>query len=313
MTLAPGAVLALLVLIDAVPVAPGGEAPRPGADRPRVALTFDDLPIHGPLPPGTSRIDIARGILAALAAAHAPPTYGFVNAKGLQDAPETGEFLRLWRAAGHPLGNHTFSHMDLHASSVEAFGQDVLANEPTLHGMGGGDWHWFRFPYLREGETLEKQRAVAAFLKDRGYRVAEVTISFDDYAYNEPYARCLARNDTAALDWLKESYLRRAGESLTAARAAAEGVFGRDIAHVMLLHVGGFQRVTLPGLLDLLQRRGFQLVTLEEAQRDPAYASDPGVAFASGATLLDRMTAARKVPAAPGPEPPFARLEALCR
>src|SRR5262249_13276783 len=82
----------------------------PSADAeppPRIALTFDDLPAHAALPPGLSRVDVARRILAALAAHHAPATYGFVNAKGLEGAPENEEVLRAWREAGHPLGNHT--------------------------------------------------------------------------------------------------------------------------------------------------------------------------------------------------------------
>src|SRR6185369_13497010 len=155
--------LALILLAAAsAAAAPGPAAP---AARTKVALTFDDLPVHGPLPPGTTRADVARSIVATLKAAKAPATYGFINAKGIRDAPETAEFLDIWRAAGHPLGNHTFSHMDLHTNSVEAFEQDALANEPTLKAtMGSGDWHWFRYPYLREGETIEKRHAIAAFL-----------------------------------------------------------------------------------------------------------------------------------------------------
>jgi (4-O-methyl)-D-glucuronate---lignin esterase len=94
-----------------------------------VALTFDDLPAHGPLPKGMTRIDIAKTIIHALQSAQAPPTYGFVNAKALADDPSTAEVLRLWREAGFPLANHTFSHMDLNANTVENFEQDLLADE----------------------------------------------------------------------------------------------------------------------------------------------------------------------------------------
>jgi len=205
----------------------------------RVALTFDDLPAHAALPPGLSRADVARSVIAALQAHHAPPTYGFVNAKRLDDEPASAEVLRLWRAAGHLLGNHAFSHMDLHASTPEAFEKDVLANEETLRAsMGDQDWHWFRFPYLHEGDTPEKRVAVTGFLADQRYRVAEATMSFDDWAYNDPYARCAAKNDDEAIEWMKQSYLRRAAESITAAQEAARLVYGRDIAHVMLLHIG---------------------------------------------------------------------------
>jgi peptidoglycan-N-acetylglucosamine deacetylase len=288
-------------------------SPSPAAARARVALTFDDLPVHAALPSGKTRLDIAKSIVESLKAHQAPPTYGFVNAKALEEDPQNLEVLRLWRAAGHPLGNHTYSHIDLHANPVEAFEQDLIANEKTLIAtMDGEDWHWLRYPYLREGDTLEKRRAVREFLGQRGYRVAEVTLSFDDYAYNDPYARCLARDDQPAIDWLKESYLTRAGESLAAGQDEARRIWGRDIAHVMLLHIGGFQIVMLPRLLDLLADRGFQLVTLQEAQGDPAYATDPDTPSPGGATLLDQMMRIRGLPRSERSQAPFARLDGLC-
>jgi peptidoglycan-N-acetylglucosamine deacetylase len=301
--------LALILLAAASAAA----APAPAA-RTKVALTFDDLPVHGPLPPGTTRADVARSIVATLKAAKAPATYGFINAKGIRDAPETAEFLDIWRAAGHPLGNHTFSHMDLHTNSVEAFEQDTHANEPTLKAsMSGGDWHWFRYPYLREGETLDKRHAVAEFLKAHGYRVAEVTLSFDDYAYNDPYARCVAAKDSAGVAWLKESYASRAAAELSRGRDEAKRLYGHDIGHVMLLHVGAFQMVMLPKLMDLLRDGGFDLVTLPEAQADPAYtASESDVATKGGSTLLERTRAARGLTPPPGDDT-FAKLGALCK
>src|SRR5258707_7859492 len=45
----------------------------------RIAITFDDLPAHGPLPPGETRLEVASKIIAALHNAHVPPIYGFVN------------------------------------------------------------------------------------------------------------------------------------------------------------------------------------------------------------------------------------------
>jgi len=42
-------------------------------DSPGVALTFHDLPAHGPLLPGLIRVDIIKGIIHSLQAVHAPP------------------------------------------------------------------------------------------------------------------------------------------------------------------------------------------------------------------------------------------------
>ena len=102
-----------------------------------VVLTFDDLPAHATLPPGMTRVDIAKSIIQALQTAQAPPVYGFVNTKRPEAAPEDKQVLQLWRDAGFPLGNHAFSHMDLHTNSLAAFEQDVLADEPILREFMG--------------------------------------------------------------------------------------------------------------------------------------------------------------------------------
>jgi peptidoglycan/xylan/chitin deacetylase (PgdA/CDA1 family) len=277
----------------------------------RVALTFDDLPVHGPLPPGLSRVDVVRRIAEALGSHRAPPVYGFINGKAADEDAEGREVLRVWRAAGNPLANHSFSHMDLHAASVAAFEQDVIANEAVLRAfMSDGDWRWFRYPFLREGDTPEKYRAVRAFLKERGYRVAQVTLDFHDYAYNDPYARCLARGDKGALAWLEKQYIEQAAASLVDGQAAARSIFGRDIPHVMLLHVGGFQTVMFPRLLDLLSLRGFVLTTLEEAQADPAYESVPSRDANWSGSLLDQMR--RDPPSGQSLDALFERLARLC-
>jgi lysophospholipase L1-like esterase len=288
--------------------------PGTAAETKEVALTFDDLPAHASLPPGMTRADIARSIIQALQNAHALPVYGFVNAKRLEEAPENKQVLELWRDAGFPLGNHAFSHMDLHTNSLAAFEQDVLADEPVLRElMGDQDWHWFRFPYLREGETREKHRAVMAFLKDHGYRVAEVTLTFSDQTYNDPYARCVAKNDTQAIEWMKESYLSRAAEELSVRQAMAKQIYGHDIKHVMLLHIGGFETVMLPKLLGLLQQRGYKLITLQEAESNPAYAIDPDLPAQTAGTLLDQMMTARHLTAPQRSPAPSDKLEGLCR
>lgn len=290
-----------------------GQDARRSALGHRVALTFDDLPVHGALPPGMSRSDVVRSIIEALRAHRVPPTYGFVNAKGVENEPDHVEVLRLWRAAGQPLGNHTFSHMDLHANTIEAFEQDVIANEATLRmQMGGDDWHWFRYPYLHEGETIEKRRAAARVLAQRGYRVAEVTLNFDDWSFSDPYARCLARGDTAAVTWIKEHYLRRAAESLSKDLHNTMLTFGRDINHVMLLHLGAVSAAMLPRLLGLLESRGFTFVTLQEAEADVAYAAEVRP-LPSGGTWIDHVIATKGIKVSAAADDTLARLEAICR
>jgi peptidoglycan-N-acetylglucosamine deacetylase len=298
-------------------VAAAGASPAPlaaatASTGAQVALTFDDLPGHGPLPAGTSRVEIAKSLIAALKAAGATSVYGLLNAKLLAEGPEMMQVLELWRNAGFLLGNHTFSHMDLNANTPAAFEEDIRADEPTLRVlMGDRDWHWLRFPYLRAGDTPEKREAVAAFLRENGYKVAEVTLSFDDWAYSDPYARCVARSDQQAIDWLKQSYLARASARIGPALAASRRVYGREIPFVLLCHAGAFQAQTLPALLDLLKQRGFTFLGLGQAESDPAYASERDLAQGALPSRLPELRAAEQsaVPA----DDTFDRLNALCR
>ncbi len=286
----------------------------PSASPQQVAITIDDLPSHGALPPGMTRADVAKSILGTLRQAHARKVYGFVNAKKLEQHPEDIEVLKLWRKAGFPLGNHTYAHLSLNDSSADQFDQNVAADESTLKSMmDHQNWRWFRYPYLWEGDTLEKRHAVRQYLKDHKYHIAQVTLDFEDYLWNGPYARCAEKNDAASIDWLKSSYMATATEYIALGQSAATLIYGRDIRHVLLLHIGGFETVMLPQLLDSLKRQGFKFVTLPEAEKDPAYKSDPDLAMKDGGTLLDQMLQAKHLDLPPHPEKPYDKLNAICR
>jgi|SRR5579872_260855 len=280
----------------------------------RVAITFDDLPLNGDLQPGVTRVQIARDTLAVLKARHLPPAYGFVVAKELEGDADAAESLKLW-AAAEPFGSHTYGHMDLNANPAEAFEREIDENEPTLELLARKDsnWHWLRYPYLREGETVEKRRAVRAYLQAHGYRVAQVTLDWEDYLWNSAYARCAAKNDAKSITWLKSSYLEIEGSYLDLGRDLAKLVYGHDINHVLLLHLGAFSSTILPDALDLMEKKGFKFVTLEEAESDPVYMGDPDVGSKYGGTLLELWMEAKEIKFPPVTAKPYKELEEICK
>src|ERR1700748_125995 len=79
----------------------------------QIAFTWDDLPSHSALPPGETRVEIGKKIVAAMKDAKMPPVYGFVNGARSEDEPLSMPMLKDWHAAGLSLGNHTWSHMNL--------------------------------------------------------------------------------------------------------------------------------------------------------------------------------------------------------
>ncbi len=278
----------------------------------KVAITFDDLPVNGKLPPGVTQAETTKNVLAILKKRHVPPVYGFINAKKLEGIADGAEALKLW-AAAEPVANHTYAHMDLEQNTPEAFEREIEQNEPALELLAKGDWHWLRYPYLREGDTVEKRRAVRAYLQAHGYRIAQVTLDWEDYLWNTAYARCAAKNDTKSIAWLRSSYLNTASEFLDLGREQSRLIFGHEINYVLLLHLGAFSSTILPDALDLLKKKGFKVVTLEEAESDPAYESDPDIGLHDAGTLLDQWMQVKQIKYPEHPEKPYKEIESLCQ
>lgn len=279
----------------------------------KLAITFDDLPLNGTLPPGVTRVETTRDVLAILKKRHLPPVYGFVNGKKLEGSDDAAAALKLW-ASAEPVGNHTYSHMDLEANTAEAFERDIEENEPVLELLEAKDnWHWLRYPYLHEGETVEKRRAVRAYLSAHGYRIAQVTLDWEDYLWNFAYARCAAKNDGKAIASLHDSYLSAASEFLDLGREQAKLVYGHEISYVLLMHLGAYSSTILPDALDLLKKKGFKLVTLKEAESDAAYDGDPDVGLHDAGSLLDQWMEVKQIKYPPHKEKPYKELEDICQ
>lgn len=278
-----------------------------------IAITVDDLPAHSALPSGDTRLAIATEIIRALKDAHVPPTYGFVNGVRVSEVPSDVSVLDTWRAQGNLLGNHTWSHMSLNANTAEQFEADVLQGEPTVRDrMAGQDWKWLRFPYLQEGNTPEKRAEVRQFLAQHGYKVAAVTMSFGDYLWNEPYARCANKGDTKSIHLLEESYLQAAGEEADYEVALSSALYGHNIPYVLLMHIGAFDAQMFSRLLALYQQKGFHFVTLAEAEKDPFYASDIDLKLPPGPSSLTEAAAVKHIPVPPRPKHSDS-LDTICR
>jgi peptidoglycan/xylan/chitin deacetylase (PgdA/CDA1 family) len=283
------------------------------AQHPQLAITFDDLPAHGPLEPGQPRPAVVKSILATLTAEHLPPTYGFVNGFRIARFPYQVEILRAWRDAGNPLGNHTWSHPELDKRTAAQYEANIARNEATLQNVAPNeDWRWFRFPYLEEGNTVAKREAVRGWLFAHHYRIAEVSIDFQDWAWDDTYGRCAAQHNTAAIERLHDTYLEAAAKADTAFRQLAHTLYGHDIPYVLLMHLGSFDARMLPELLAQYRAEGFQFIPMPEALADPAYAQDPRQPTPGGSTFLEQIAVARHitVPDLPDYMP---ELDKLCR
>ena len=281
-----------------------------------IAITVDDLPAFGKTPPDMNRRDIGKSVLRALASIHTPPVYGFSNGQQLSWAPDSLDVLKDWLQSGHFLGNHTFSHMDLAQSTAETFIADIVAMDELLTSLSSKapPLKVFRYPYMSDGDTLGKGDRVRNFLENNGYQIAPVTVDYKDWAWNSAYLKCHAINDQAQVQWLRQHVVAAARREVRQAQRMAKLVAGRDIRHILLLHLSAFNALTLADVLTALQADGVKFIDLRRAIDDPIYRLNPGLPLPGGTTSLEQFIKAKNLTYPYGEQLyPLERIEAMCQ
>lgn len=264
----------------------------------QVAVTVDDLPFRAPNLSWAGMMAIEREIAGTLKRSGVGEAYGFVIGVDTKTFPGSDTALKDWLAEGYPLGNHTYRHLCLSAVSAPDFIADIERDDRLLQPLDKASpllWKHrvFRYPCLEEGDTLKKRESVRDYLLRHGYRIAEVTIDYWDYAWDEAYLRCASQHNANAMQWLKLHAIEAARRHLRRSQKLAQLIFGRDIKYILLLHLSTFNSVALKDVLKALRDDGVRFITLEDALSDPAYEIDPKVASGRGATFLEQMRDAR--------------------
>ena len=292
------------------------------AERPRaVALTFDDLPfvtVSEPYFPAAAR---ATSELLRVLRQHQAPAIGFVNEAQLDAGGDRGArvaLLQQWIDAGMTLGNHTYSHRDFNALTVDEFKDQIVRGEPTIRQLmapSKPDRLFFRHPMTHTGNTREKKEAIDEFLASRGYRVAPHTIENSDFIFNVVYRRAMAAGDRALAGRVRDAYLEHTLAATAFAEAISPKIFGRDLTQTLLLHANALTAESLDAMLSYLEKRGYRFVSLENAMDDPAYATRDTHVSDFGPTWLWRWVRSLglKVSAQGDPEVPAWVLDAYKR
>jgi peptidoglycan/xylan/chitin deacetylase (PgdA/CDA1 family) len=244
-----------------------------------VAITIDDLP-YSTLGPNLTDVFEARqnirSILDTLKAHHVP-VVAFVNESKLQVSDQLDMrigLLEQWLEGGVELGNHTYSHPNLNKTPLPEFEDEVIKGEVITRRLmkaHGQNERYFRHPFLMTGDTLDHKREFEAFLKSREYTVAPVTLENLDWAFNTAYQQALKDDDHDTANKILEAYLGQTDVDLDYYEKMTETLFGRPIAHVMLMHSNRLNGIMLDKVLAKFEARGYKFVTLEEALKDPAY------------------------------------------
>lgn len=259
-----------------------------------VAITVDDLPENGELAADTTRLKIADNMLKVFKDHHISQIYGMLNAGRVDKEKSNLHILQKWMKQGNLLANHTYSHLDLAKVSTEEYLSDIQKNESLLiQLMKGKNYKYFRYPYLSEGNTQEKRDHVRQFLFSHHYKIAPVTVDFFEYEWNDPYVRCLNKNDRKSIAWLKQNYLEQSLNALTIAHELSMLLFHRDIKNVLLIHINEMTADMLDELLTAYEKHGVKFISLPEALTDEVYTINPNVVRDRAYTFLNQVRLSR--------------------
>lgn len=259
-----------------------------------VAITVDDIPENGALPPHVTRMDVAKKILAVFKKHHISGVYGLINGNKIENNAEGLMISQEWIKSGQLLGNHTFSHTDLAKSDSSNYIEDIKKNESILIKlMANKNYHYFRYPYLSEGNTQEKRDTVRQYLLDSTYQIAPVTVDFFEYEWNDPYIRCITKQDAGSISWLKKNYIDQAINALAISHSLSIMLFNRDIKNILLVHINAFTAEMLDDLLTAYEKQGVKFISLAEALSDEVYAINPNIIRDRAYTFLNQVRLSR--------------------
>ncbi len=267
-----------------------------------VALTFDDLVGQSTVHTTANYVDINTRILEALREADAP-AIGFVNESKLYTddglVPERVGILRQWLAQGFELGNHTYSHPNLHEVPVDDWLADMDRGQTVL----GELWtafpprrRYLRHPYLRTGRTTEVRERVAEHLEAREYTVAPVTIDNQEWIFARAYDVALDTGDESSAEAVVVAYLTYMDAMFSYYEEQSTRILGRQLPQVLLLHANRLNATALPELIEVIADRGYRFNELGEALRDPAFTRADGYFGPAGITWLHRWALADGMP-----------------
>ncbi len=243
--------------------------------QPQIAITIDDF--HWDRSLKLTPDERNQAMLAALRSHGGLKAALFVAARNA-DNEKGKSLLSEWDRAGHMIGNHSYSHMELNngRTTTEQFTADILKAEAVLKDIPR--YHKsFRFPYLKEGETQIKRDEVRRFLKQHGYRNGHVTIDASDWAVENRLSARLKKDPAADTKPYRDFYLDHMWERALYYDDLARQVLKRNVAHTILVHYNLLNALFLGDLLDMFKKKGWKPIDAVEAFKDPVFTAEPKI------------------------------------
>lgn len=241
----------------------------------QVAITMDDP--NTSETPRLSAEERNRAILDALRAHSNLKAALFVCGKRVANEPGR-RLLGEWNDGRHIIANHSYSHPYFHSKniSVEGFIEDIQRGEAVIKDFTQFR-KLFRFPFLKEGNTVEKRDRLRAFLRERGYRNGYVTIDASDWYIDDRLRERLAKEPGADTAPYRDFYLKHIWDRATFYNSLVQKMSGGSVKHMLLIHHNLLSAMFLGDLLNMFKSRGWKLIDAEDAFQDKFFSQSPAI------------------------------------
>lgn len=248
------------------------------AQTPRyIAVTIDDLPVVSLQRAITVQRRITKNILKHIRKAEVP-AIGFVNERKLfQDGKRDEDqidLLRMWLNGGLELGNHTYSHKSLHNIPIKEYEAEILRGEIITRQLlekNGMRMRYFRHPYLNTGLNLQVKKDLDVFLRKHEYQIAPVSIDNSDWIFARAYDISIGKKDRKLKMKIGRAYVPYLEAKMHYWERQSVKLFGREIKQILLLHANSINADYFDDVAEMLKKRGYKFITLEESLTDEAY------------------------------------------
>lgn len=196
------------------------------------------------------------------------------------------KLMESWNNEGHIIGNHTFNHVDFNDQSknLAIFKQELLSNEDRV-GKYSNFKKIFRFPYLNEGNSVEKLTGFRQILKEEGYKNGHVTIDNTDWYIDLRIKEKLKINPNADISGFKEYYINHVYERAVFYESLSYKLNNRHINHMLLLHHNILGALFLDDLIKHFKNKGWEIVDADVAFKDKIYNTEVKL-IPSGQSLI---------------------------
>ena len=282
----------------------------------QIAITIDDLPAGAAHVMSAAQITAMTKQLLGTLREQKIPVVGFVNERKLYfkwgEVDERIAALNMWVEAGFELGNHTYGHTSMNRVSLREFEDAVIQGESVtrlLLAQRNMKLRYFRHPYLDTGRDLQTRREAEAFLVERGYRIAPVTMDAWDWMFATVYDDANKRGDTTLQQEVVNSYLSYTTEVFSYFEKLSRDLLGYEPKQILLMHANQLEAEHIGEVLELLRKRGYRFITLQNALGDPAYALPDTYVGDEGSGWLEHWAITRGQPPLHQPSAPQAMVD----